>query len=172
MCVLGTKKLMKMYPDLDDEQYQQGGIDLKIGAFFKPSVIEKYTLKRGLYNNEKINNELIEHKSSSFILEPFKSVLVETKEKIKIHEGYQQHYYLRSTLLRNFIIGGFAIGDSGFNGNLMFLLMNTGVNDYRLDIGERFAQMEVTKLDGVHSNYMGDYQDERSVLGNYIEEVD
>lgn len=157
--IIGEKELRKMYPELDDDQYQPNSIDLKLGKVYRIMNFDDGTY--GLYNGEKhIPNkvEICYPYKNRYILYPNKPYWLEIEPKIEIPEDIAQFYLPRSSLLRMGVTLHTALGDSGFNGHLMFLAINHMPYDIRLDKGERIATAINFEVDSA-GLYDGDYNE-------------
>lgn len=163
----GEVILKEKYPDLSKEQYQPAGIDLKLDR------IEEFIIKEdgfyGLVNNTKFLPETKELKMNAkvidnvwtnvYSLRPGVPYLAVTEEKIKIDEESLQFYKPRSSILRCGANVMTAVGDSGFNGHLSFLIINYLPIDFSIAKGERFAQLVDIRVEGVMNGYDGDYNE-------------
>ena len=157
--IIGEKELRKMYPELDDDQYQPNSIDLKLGKVyeFMSSNGEAY----GLYDGKKhIPNkvEICYPYKNRYTLYPNKPYWLEIEPKIEIPEDIAQFYLPRSSLLRMGVTLHTALGDSGFNGHLMFLAINHTPYDIKLGKGERIATAINFEVDSA-GLYDGDYNE-------------
>lgn len=162
----GEQILRKKYPDLDENQYQPAGIDLKLGKIETFKTDKKYY---GIIDDMKIlpeRTELVKNALSVngqlrnvYTLRPMVPYMATVENKIKISEDALQNYKPRSSLLRCGTPVFTAIGDPGFNGHLSFLVVNFLPVDVVLTKGARFAQLEDIKVEGVMNGYDGDYNE-------------
>ena len=158
--------LRKQYPNLDEEQYQPAGIDLKLG---KIEVFKADKNFYGIIDGNKIIPDYEELKMNAlsvngelknvYSLRPNIPYIATTKEKIKIDKNSLQFYKPRSTLLRCGANVMTAVGDSGFNGHLSFLVVNFLPMDFVITKGERFAQLVDMRVEGTLNEYDGDYNE-------------
>ena len=166
--IIGEKKLRELYPNLDEDQYQPAGIDLKLGTImtFNNEGHDVY----GLVNGEKFlpkQEELSENAikldriklETGYTLLPHIPYIAVVDKPIKIYKEYVQRYYPRSSLLRAGVDVRTAIGDSGFYGHLSFLIINHNEVPFFIKKGERFAQLVNEEVEGVINEYDGDYNE-------------
>ena len=162
----GIDYLKKMYPDFDDEMLQPSGCDLRLGRVFE---IDD-SLPCGIVDGNKVIPEYIEVKpqffaeygyKNSFCIEPGKPYIFEVDRQIKIGDSNAQFYLPRSTLLRVGVDVRTALGDSGYEGSLSFLVINHRNKEFYISKGERFAQLVDFEAKGVSEEYDGDYQNDK-----------
>lgn len=89
----------------------------------------------------------------STIIEPGKIVLVPTNLSVAVPKGYECQIRSRSGLAAKF--GIFAINspgtvDSDFRGEVKVILANFGNSSFKIDRGDRIAQMVVAKYEEVN----------------------
>lgn len=167
--IIGEEILRKMYPDLDEEQYQPAGIDLTLGQLkaFDDSE-EVYGICNNVKQLPKYKNvpesavsidEQNEKLDIGWLLEPHVPYIGVTKEMIQIDSNMAQIYLPRSSLLRGGVLVETALGDPGFHGHLSFLMLNQLHKPFFISKNERFAQMINLKVDGVITDYDGDYNE-------------
>ena len=165
--ITGEKYLRQLYPNLSEKQYQPAGIDLTL------DIVSQITYDKGtvygLLKDAKVLPRLDPLLTANvhiggmvkevFTLEPHKSYIATTKEKIKISKHAGQFYFPRSSLLRAGIDVRTAFGDPGFNGHLSFLLVNHTDEMFVIEKGARFAQLVDISANNVDSEYDGDYNE-------------
>ena len=157
--IIGEKELRKMYPELDDDQYQPNSIDLKLGKVYE--IMSSDSEVYGLYDGEKhIPNkvEICYPYKNRYVLYPNKPYWLEIEPKIEIPKDIAQFYLPRSSLLRMGVTLHTALGDSGFNGHLMFLAINHTPYNINLAKGERIATAINFEVDSA-GLYDGDYNE-------------
>jgi len=165
--ITGEKELRKLYPDLDENQYQPSGIDLTLNHISKIKHRNKTTYgllqnKKLLPNLEKQETTEVEIEEDTFNvyqLQPHTSYIATTNEKIKIPKQSGQFYLPRSSLLRAGIDVRTAFGDPGFNGHLSFLIINHTDYPFIIEENTRFAQLINMGAENVEVEYDGDYQE-------------
>ena len=165
--IVGEKRLREMYPDLDEDQYQPAGIDLKLGNIKTlDNVNDVYALVKGtkqLPEQVDLDESVVKnggsHLETGFMLEPHHSYIAVVKDKIRIPLNIVQTYYPRSSLLRAKVDLRTAVGDPGFHGHLAFLIINHNDKPFFITKGERFAQAISYEVDGVIEGYDGDYNE-------------
>ena len=164
----GNTILREVYPNMEEKQYQSSGLDLKLGQIYelvdKPHDVYNY----GLFVDTKNNYELrkvefedsyLEYNREVWSLLPNKPYLGEVENQIKIGDYNAQAYFPRSTLIRNGVNVYTAWGDLGYNGKLMFLIINHSPRPYILEKGVRFVQLVDFQVRGSDIKYEGDYQE-------------
>lgn len=151
--MLGEKILIDLFPNFE-ENVQPAGIDLALDELFEQNS------SGSLIDNEKNLPELKKVEGEIYTLEAKTAYLATIDRKIKIPKGYAMTYKPRSTLLRSFVSVQTAVGDPGFYGTLMFLIINHGNYPYKIKKGDRIAQGVVYKVDG-SGEYDGSYQEEQ-----------
>jgi dCTP deaminase len=98
-------------------------------------------------------------------IKPGQSRLVASLEKVQLGLSVIAHLYLRSSLAREGIIGGFAVVDPGFSGQLTFNFHNLGENIVRVEKGESIVQIVFHKLGSVaDKGYAGKYQESFGIV--------
>lgn len=165
--IYNKKALMNEYPGLDEDQYQPAGIDLKLGNI---KAFKNNESVYGIANGAKQLPEQVDVKESAvkmgptklevgFMLEPHKPYIAVVQNKVKIPLDMLQLYFPRSSLLRAGVDVRTAVGDSGFNGTLSFLIINHNDTPFFIKKGERFAQMVCFGLNGETDGYDGTYNE-------------
>jgi len=98
-------------------------------------------------------------------INPKKSTLVVSLEKVQLDLSVMAYLYLRSSLTREGIIGGFAVVDPGFSGQLTFNFHNLGENVVRVEKSEPIVQIVFHKLGSVaDKSYAGKYQESVGIV--------
>lgn len=170
----GIEFLKKMYPNLDDENYQPSGLDLNLGNVYEINNNHKEN-NFGLYLGGKKLPELVETKIDEqqkkvghigWTLEPNKVYLCEVDRQIRIGDNNAQFYLPRSSLLRSGVNVYTALGDTGYNGFLRFMVINHNEKPFFLEKGVRFAQLIDFEVKGASELYDGDYQEKESWLND------
>ena len=165
--ILGEKALRKLYPNLDEEQYQPAGIDLKLGNV---KIFDNQKQVYGIVDGTKQLPEQKDMEESAvkigatklevgFALEPHKAYIAVVKNQVKIPLDIVQLYFPRSSLLRAGVDVRTAVGDPGFSGHLSFLIINHNDAPFFIKKDERFAQMICIKVDETTGGYDGDYNE-------------
>ena len=165
--ILKEEELRELYPGLDDNQYQPGGIDLKLGNI---KIFDDNETVYGIVGGTKQLPKQVDVEESAvkigatklevgFMLEPHVPYIAIVQNKVKIPLDILQLYFPRSSLLRAGVDVRTAVGDPGFNGHLSFLIINHNDTPFFIKKGERFAQMVCMRLDGVTNAYNGDYNE-------------
>lgn len=163
----GEKILRERYPEFDDECFQPGGLDLRLGK------IEEFDVGNnkfyGIIDGLKVipdRSELVMNALSVdgqiknvYSLRPNVPYIATVQNKIKIDKNSLQFYKPRSSLLRCGTNVMTAIGDNGYFGSLSFFIMNYLPVDFVITRGERFAQLVDIRVDGAINEYDGDYQE-------------
>ena len=165
--IIGEIYLRQIYPGLDDNQYQPAGIDLKLGQINvfdnKDDVYAIVNNVKQLPNQTELPESAVKIGSTKlevgYTLEPHKPYIAVVDKKIKIDKDCAQIYLPRSSLLRAGVDVRTALGDPGFDGHLSFLIINHNDVPFFIKRGERFAQLINIKVEGVESEYDGDYNE-------------
>ena len=164
--MINGEKILRQVYDLDEDQYQPAGIDLKLGKIEKFVTDQKYYgIVNGVkiipkYEELKMNMVSVDGKMTNvYSLEPFVPYIATVKDKIKISESSLQFYKPRSTILRCGSNVMTAVGDPGYSGHLSFLIMNFLPVDFVITKGERFAQLVDMRVAGGLKLYDGDYNE-------------
>jgi dCTP deaminase len=93
-------------------------------------------------------------------LHPKQQTLIVTAEHLEVPTDVLGTIYLKSSLCREALIGGFAVIDPGFRGKLTLSLFNTGESTVHIDKNEPLIQVVFHKTGEPSSNpYNGQYQD-------------
>ena len=86
------------------------------------------------------------------ILKPLQRILVPTGLFIELEKGYEAQIRARSGLaIKNGICLANGIGtiDSDYRGEIKIILINLGDQDFKINSGDRIAQMVITKYEQV-----------------------
>lgn len=165
----GIDYLKKMYPNCDNKDYQPSGLDLRLGkVFYLDGERDKtYGLIDGqkyLPEHKELKPILLECKKDDYVagwkLIPNQPYICQVENQIQIGNHNAQFYLPRSTLLRAGVNVYTALGDSGYQGRLSFLVINHGPRPFFIQRGERFVQLIDFEVSGVSETYNGDYQEE------------
>lgn len=163
--ILGEEILKKMYPDFKDD-LTPNGIDLRCSELFyinNTTDVGMYDEKKFLPKHSSAKLSKKQTRSGKLVegwyLSPGVGYIINVDRKMKIPQDIVQLYYPRSTLLRSGVVLHTAVGDSGFNNTLSFLIINEGDNSFFLGKGERFCQAVSFEVEG-GGTYDGDYQGE------------
>ena len=98
-------------------------------------------------------------------LPPKKQTLIVTAEHLEVPSDVLGTIYLKSSLCREALIGGFAVIDPGFRGKLTLSLFNTGESTVHIDKNEPLIQVVFHKTGEPSSNpYNGRYQDSSGLV--------
>ena len=164
----GEGNLRKIYPNLNEKQYQPAGIDLTLDKIYVLNHNDGTTY--GLLKNAKVLPKQEELETSNvqvggmlktvYTLKGHIPYIATTKEKIKINENSGQFYLPRSSLLRAGVDVRTAFGDPGFNGHLSFLLFNWTTFSFVIEKGTRFVQLVDMNVVAPLNEYDGDYNEE------------
>ncbi|UCE16365.1 MAG: dCTP deaminase [Candidatus Bathyarchaeota archaeon] len=96
---------------------------------------------------------------------PGQSRLVASLEKVQLGLGVMAYLYLRSSLTREGVVGGFAVVDPGFSGQLTINFHNLGQNIIKVEKSEPIVQIVFHKLGSAASKgYGGRYQESAGVV--------
>ena len=110
-----------------------------------------------------------ENKTSKgkLVIPPGKRFAVSTKERIECGQNVCAQLWLRTSWARKGIICSFGKIDSGFNGTLTLLGLNSSTENVELKIGETFAQMVFEMMSGpaasLYSERSGNYQNQKGI---------
>lgn len=155
--ILGKNMLKEYYQDIDEEQYQPNGIDLKLQS------VEMFDSEQdtiGIIDGEKKLPNMTE-------LEPDDNGYYTLKKDTyylfdlgvwKIPENTAGLFWIRSTLMRMGANLSSSIADSGYDGTLKMAYYNP-VTDVKVKKGERVVQMALFDVAGA-GTYDGDYQND------------
>ncbi len=91
----------------------------------------------------------------NYIIEPGKIKLISTGLKLEIPSGYEAQIRSRSGLALNF--GVFCLNspgtiDADYRGEIKIILCNLGENDFKINAGDRVAQIIFSKVERVNLN--------------------
>ena len=92
---------------------------------------------------------------------------ISTKEVISCGQNHCAQLWLRTSWARKGIICSFGKIDSGFEGNLTLLGLNSGKDEINIEIGNTFAQLVFetlsTPADELYSDRSGNYQNQKGI---------
>ncbi len=98
-------------------------------------------------------------------LPPKQQTLIVTAEHLEVPADVLGTIYLKSSLCREALIGGFAVIDPGFRGKLTLSLFNTGESTVRIGKNEPVIQVVFHRTGEPSSNpYNGRYQDSSGLV--------
>ncbi len=151
--ILGEELLRRVFPGLEEDQYQPAGIDLRLRRVFR--LRGEAGLLRG---DEKRLPEYreVEPEGGEYRLDPGEPYVLELAPKLEIPEDTVALFFPRSTLIRSGVAVHTAVGDPGFRGHIRVLAVNHHREPYRLARGERVVQAVFIKAKGA-GTYSGDY---------------
>ena len=160
MTIIGHDNLKKLFPNFR-EDIQENGIDLRIGELY--IINKKESKKIGCIKDKKHppTYAKIPLKHDEYQLEPQNFYFAKIDRPIHIPRGYIQQYYLRSSFSRCGLILTDAIGDSDFQGTLMFGLYNSSPVTISVGVNERVIQAVTIRTDGTDKSYNGSYQNDK-----------
>jgi deoxycytidine triphosphate deaminase len=91
-------------------------------------------------------------------LEPNGLYLVTTIESFTLSENMLAVFHPRSTLFRSGVIFQSGVAPYGYEGPMTFLLYIANPLGFRLQLGARFAHVNIMEVDGGSSAYRGQWQ--------------
>lgn len=156
--ILGKDMLKEYYKDLDEDQYQPNGVDLKLKG------VEMFDSEQGtigiIDGEKKLPNmtELEPDDDGYYILKKDTYYLFDLGVwEIPVHTVGL--FWIRSTFMRMGANLSSSVADMGYNGTLKMVYYNP-VTDVKVKKGERVVQMLLfdAKYDEV---YTGDYQNDQ-----------
>ena len=105
------------------------------------------------------------HSLFELSIEPKQYALVATLERVELGLNIMAYIHLRSSFVREGIIGSFAVVDPGFRGQLTLALHNNGKNTVKIRKSERIFQIVFHKLGRIASRgYNGLYQESTGIV--------
>ncbi|WP_457615331.1 dCTP deaminase [Methanopyrus sp.] len=151
--ILGEYVLRDLFPNLEEDQYQPAGIDLKLDRVFRlegqGALLEGDDKRLPEYRE-------VEAEGDVFELEPNVPYILELAPELEIPEDTAVLFLPRSTLLRSGVSVHTALGDPGFRGKIRVLTVNHHTVPYRIARGERVVQAVFLRAEGA-GRYEGDY---------------
>ncbi|WP_168168621.1 deoxyuridine 5'-triphosphate nucleotidohydrolase [Methanopyrus sp. SNP6] len=151
--ILGEHVLRELFPDLDENQYQPAGIDLKLDRVFRlegqSALLEGDDKRLPEYRE-------VETESGVFELEPNVPYVLELAPELEVPEDTAALFLPRSTLLRSGVSVHTALGDPGFRGKIRVLAVNHHTAPYRVARGERVVQAVFLRAEDA-GRYEGNY---------------
>lgn len=164
--IIGTVELLKLVREqklvenLDERELtnpEGAGFDLRAGEFFRLKegegflgVVERHTPQTESVARYGINKD--------FIIKPGEYYLIKTLEKLNTPNYLAPHVKPRSTLQRCGVALFVAPIAPGYCGELTFGMANLGKNDFRLEMGARFAHIQFLRTNENISPYRGQWQ--------------
>lgn len=129
-------------------------------------LISKGVLKINPFSEESLTPAGYDLRSSiTSILKPLTSLLISTLEKVELPNSLLGILHLRSSFAREGVIASLALVDPGFRGQLTILLFNSGKNEVKIGMRERFIQITFFKLSGeAEKGYVGRYQESKGIV--------
>ena len=98
---------------------------------------------------------------------PGERFAVSTEEVVSCGKNHCGQLWLRTSWARKGIICSFGKIDSGFNGNLTLLGLNSGKEEVKINIGNTFAQIIFetlsTPANELYSDRSGNYQNQKGI---------
>ncbi len=103
--------------------------------------------------------------SSEVVIKPKRYKLTATLETVELGLKVTGSLHIRSSLAREGIIGGFAVVDPGFRGQLTLNLHNFGEREITIREGEPIVQIVFHELGSpARKGYSGLYQNSRGIV--------
>lgn len=146
---MGFEDIKSLYPNLDRDDYQPNSLDLRLDKICEiPLTLDEGVV--GIFGSTKVipRPKEIEKQELDgevgYVLAPKTSYIAFVKgnkedSKMEIPRNIAQFYLPRSTLLRCGVSLDTALGDSGFVGQLQFLITNNSLNPFFISANERIA---------------------------------
>ena len=106
---------------------------------------------------------------SAVVLQPGLPELVPTGLTIELPAGYEAQIRARSGLALKHAItipNGPATIDPGYRGEIGVILLNLGKSDYRIEVGDRIAQMVIARYESIEWEE-GDLRDSQRGVGGF-----
>lgn len=101
------------------------------------------------------------------VLEPKVPYLVSTVETFNFPISVAGHIYIKSSIMRQGIIGCFSPIEPGYKGNLSFLVINLTSKPIGLPANQGIAQVQFTRPSSVNNTtYAGKYQNSSGTVEN------
>lgn len=165
--VLGSNKLLKLVREkklvenLSERELKNpegAGFDLRIGEIYKISgkgflgIEERETPKTNLlakYDRKR---------KTAFIFKPRKYYLIKTIEKVNTPKNILILFKPRSTLYRSGIMVFSGNVSPGYQGELIFGIMNFGLGDIKIELGSRVIHAIFFEVKGKSNLYRGQWQ--------------
>lgn len=155
--IICNEELRKIYPNLDSDQYQPNGIDMKLKKLYYISKEDNQMV--GLFPEGKSLPDHVEIEpnfNDEYVLQPNVPYIAQCEDSWVIPDDIVQFYYPRSTLWRMGVVVNSSVGDTGFNGKIMVYLRNTNPFPVYLSYNERLIQAVSHRVD-TDTRYDGDY---------------
>jgi len=103
--------------------------------------------------------------SIEVVIKPKRYELTATLETVELGLKVTGSLHIRSSLAREGVIGGFAVVDPGFRGQLTLNLHNIGEKEITIRKGEPIVQIVFHKLGSqARKGYSGLYQNSRGIV--------
>lgn len=133
---------IKVEPGVRNDQIQPASLDLRIGDT--------------LY--DKAHEEEVE----DLVLEPWRPYLGFTLDRVELPNDIAAFMTGRSSVGRGFVVVHKTAGwvDPGFRGQLRLEMFNFGMTRFKINPGQRVAQLVFTPTDRSTGGYDGQYQDQ------------
>lgn len=90
--------------------------------------------------------------------------LVSTNERFKLAENMVAFFHPRSTLFRSGVIFQSGVAPYGYEGQMIFLLYVANPAGFELQLGARFAHVNIMSVAGESFPYQGQWQDGRVIV--------
>lgn len=147
------------------------GLDLRIGELYKISgkgflgVEERQTPKAKLIARYEINKKI------TAILKPYTYYTLTTMEEVKTPADILILFYPRSTLYRSGVLLLSGNCSPGYQGKLVFGLINLNNVSFRIEMGARVAHAVFHKVKGKTNLYSGQWQGGRVDTGGCEKQI-
>lgn len=89
----------------------------------------------------------------SVILNPSETKIIKTNLSVAVPDGYELQVRSRSGLAAKhsiFVLNGIGTIDSDFRGEIGVILHNASNKSFKIDVGDRIAQLVLSKVEKVH----------------------
>lgn len=163
--MLGTKELLKLVKEiklvenLDERELtnpEGSGFDVRTAEFFKLENEEGYLGVKERHTPNVIS--AAKHGVDKEItIKPGEFYLVKTMERVNLPKDINVIIRPRSTLQRCGVMLSSGSVGPGYCGEFNFGIYNAGKNDFKIELGARFAHLYFFRTGENHANYRGQW---------------
>ena len=165
--ILGVEELLKLVKEkklvenLSERELQNpegAGFDLRLGEIHEISGKGFLGIEERETPKTKLLVKYDPNKKQSFIFNPGKYYLIKTIEKINLPENILCLMRQRSTLHRSGVMIFTANVSPGYQGELIFGIMNLGSCEIKIELGARVVYAMFHEVKGKTNLYRGQWQ--------------
>lgn len=165
--ILGVKKLLqlvkekKLVESLSERELKNpegAGFDLRIGEIYNLSGSGFLGVEERKTPSVKLVVKFDSQKKTSFVFKPGQYYLMKTIEKVNMPENILILFRPRTTIFRSGLMIFTGNVSPGYQGELVFGIVNLGPIEIRIELGARVVHAMFFEVKGKTNSYRGQWQ--------------